>query len=670
MAQIHWAKVINGDFNDAADWTGGDVPGASNDAILDASGAAFTVTANGGETVSSIQTTSNATLQITGSFTAADGTGIGVTAGVISVQNGATLTLQGSVDDTGEIYLYGGNSPTTIVIGAGGVTLTGGFAFGAPNASAGSIVLSFLGGGQQRIIGATATTTLTNVNARITGLGDLGCGQLIIDNEAKGFIEAKGRGTLVIDTGANTIVNAGLIDAEGAPSSPYTPTEGLVESPVDNTGVLKADGAGASLIFEDAVTGSEGCAVIYGGTLQFDAYFNQDVGFTGDSGDLVLAQSQNYTREIVDFSPTGGEALDLRDIGFVSAGEATFIGTASGGVLTVTDGTHTAHITLRNRDYLGSTFVASSDGDGGTRITDTTPLHWLNPVSANFSVAADWTGGVAPGADDNAILDASGSTPYTVTASTPQSVATIQTAATATLEVTASFSATNGTGFGANAGAIIVRNASFTIGGVFDNTGLIEAITGTGGGVIVGAVDNTGILKADGGSLTVEGAVTGAGRAVIDGGTLDFTASFSQNVALTGQNSVLELGRSQSYAGVISGFGHNAGQSLDLRDIGFVSVGEAVFVGKASGGVLAVTDRTHTAHIALVGDYLASTFVASSDGHGGVTIVDSPTSTPATHPFIAAMAGFGAPTGGSTSAANATNPLADTPLATPATPHA
>jgi hypothetical protein len=39
-------------------------------------------------------------------------------------------------------------------------------------------------------------------------------------------------------------------------------------------------------------------------------------------------------------------------------------------------------------------------------------------------------------------------------------------------------------------------------------------------------------------------------------------------------------------------------------------------------GTLTVTDGSHTANIALLGNYLASTFVASSDGHGGTNVVD------------------------------------------------
>jgi hypothetical protein len=42
----------------------------------------------------------------------------------------------------------------------------------------------------------------------------------------------------------------------------------------------------------------------------------------------------------------------------------------------------------------------------------------------------------------------------------------------------------------------------------------------------------------------------------------------------------------------------------------------------SSGGTLHVTDATHTANIGLLGNYLASTFAASSDRHGGTNIVD------------------------------------------------
>ncbi len=40
-----------------------------------------------------------------------------------------------------------------------------------------------------------------------------------------------------------------------------------------------------------------------------------------------------------------------------------------------------------------------------------------------------------------------------------------------------------------------------------------------------------------------------------------------------------------------------------------------------------MTDGTHTANIALLGNYMASTFVAASDGHGGTVVHDPPSGT-------------------------------------------
>ena len=105
------------------------------------------------------------------------------------------------------------------------------------------------------------------------------------------------------------------------------------------------------------------------GTLNFKSNFNQNVAFIGTRGELELARSQSYTATITGFSTSGGTSLDLRDIGFVSANEATFNGTSTSGVLTVSDGTHAAHITL-DGDYLASTFTCSSDGNGGVLVTD------------------------------------------------------------------------------------------------------------------------------------------------------------------------------------------------------------------------------------------------------------------------------------------------------------
>ncbi len=173
------------------------------------------------------------------------------------------------------------------------------------------------------------------------------------------------------------------------------------------------------------------------------------------------------------------------------------------------------------------------------------------------------------------------------------------------------------------------------------NAGLIEATNG-GDCVIRSPVANTGTLLADGGTLTLDAAVTGSGAVDLTAGKVVIeNAGAAEAVAFTGKKGVLQLNRSQTYAGAVSGFSKTGATTLDLRDIGFVSPTEATYSGTARGGVLTVTDGAHTARIDLVGNYTASTFVASSDGAGGVDIVDPTAPAPSVQRFAAAMATLG-----------------------------
>jgi hypothetical protein len=173
---------------------------------------------------------------------------------------------------------------------------------------------------------------------------------------AAGVIDGNAATGLTLDT-FTSIVNAGTIESTGSGGV-------VIDSPVVNTGTLSVK-AGGTLAADAAVSGN-GVALIKGGALEFLSSFDEAVGFTG-GGTLELARSQAFTKAVTGFSATGATALDLRDIGFVDAGEATFSGTSTSGVLTVSDGTHTASITLKG-DYLAATFVASSDGGGGTDV--------------------------------------------------------------------------------------------------------------------------------------------------------------------------------------------------------------------------------------------------------------------------------------------------------------
>jgi hypothetical protein len=104
------------------------------------------------------------------------------------------------------------------------------------------------------------------------------------------------------------------------------------------------------------------------------------------------------------------------------------------------------------------------------------------------------------------------------------------------------------------------------------------------------------------------------------GATTEIPSAFSGAITFAGSTGTLQLDSSSSFSGTVAGL---AGQdTLDMRDINSATVQSPTYSGSASGGSLTVTDGTHIAKIALLGNYLASSFVTSSDGHGGTAIVD------------------------------------------------
>ncbi|MGC2412707.1 MAG: hypothetical protein WA459_08430, partial [Stellaceae bacterium] len=97
-------------------------------------------------------------------------------------------------------------------------------------------------------------------------------------------------------------------------------------------------------------TASGTVTFVSGGTLQLDA----GAGFTGAIKGFAIP-----------------DRIDLRGVAFGSGTPRSFIEAAShtSGTLTVTDGTHTVHLTLLGL-YTTSNFKLATDNHGGTRVTD------------------------------------------------------------------------------------------------------------------------------------------------------------------------------------------------------------------------------------------------------------------------------------------------------------
>ncbi len=203
--------------------------GFTNQGTIEAvNGAVITLTGNGGGTFnnaggiiraqagSEVQFTTDAT--IVGGLLEATGSGLFRTSGIaaavfdslsiigsVTTNSRGNITLRNTINNLGTIQINPGNASgdTALSVDATNATLTGG----------GAIVMN--GNTSTRISGA-ANATLTLNNQTIRGGGQVGSGQIVINNQANGIISADTAGRiLLVDVAsiANAFSNTGLLQA-------------------------------------------------------------------------------------------------------------------------------------------------------------------------------------------------------------------------------------------------------------------------------------------------------------------------------------------------------------------------------------------------------------------------------------------------------------------------
>ena len=273
----------------------------------------------------------------------------------IVIGDNAVLPLAGTVNNSGTIELASTGGQAKLQVLANGLTLGGG----------GHVELS--DGNGNIIAGTTPDATLTNVDNTISGAGQLGEGQLTLHNQ--GTIIASGSNALTIDTGANGVVNSGTLEATGSGGL-------VIRSDIANSGLLWANGG--SITIDGNVSGT-GSALIDGvATFEMAGAFSENVTLdSGANATLKIDHAADFRGTVAGFD--SNDVLDLADLAF---GSSTTLGYAAngnntGGILTVSDGTHAANIKLLGQ-YSATSFAMSADGVGGTLV--------FNPSSARSIV--------------------------------------------------------------------------------------------------------------------------------------------------------------------------------------------------------------------------------------------------------------------------------------------
>jgi hypothetical protein len=260
--------------------------------------------------------------------------------GTVSDNKGGTLSLLGAGGST--------NPNGTLMINAGTFALAGGtLKSGAISIASGANLL---------------------VSASYSGLANA-----ITDN---GSMTVSGNKTAVTFTGnlsgsgAINVQNNGTVTFNGAVGSETFNVSGTSKAIVNST----ANGTGSFVLL-----GS--------GSVEFGAAVSENVAFaSGATGTVKLDHSLTapFTGQLSGLSTTGTNFVDLADLTFVSGKmTASYSGTTSGGVLTVSNGTNAVALNLSG-NYVGHSWILSKDSGTGTLVADPA-------VTGSLSHAGEWS---------------------------------------------------------------------------------------------------------------------------------------------------------------------------------------------------------------------------------------------------------------------------------------
>ncbi len=413
-----------------------------------------------------------------------------------------------------------------------------------------------------------------------------------------------GGGTTVIacnfnpDGGAGTIkVATGTLAFNGLVSNFY--------GAISGAGALSIGGGGADSINAGTTINTKGWTIAQAGTdvtlnvaLSYSGFFKEQSGATltlTPSNNLTLNNSASFVDATVNGSGTlmlaGGHRVTVSG-GTVGAGAT--IDVLSRGALKLS-GTVTNSGTLM-ADGAGSTIVISGVVNGGTTEINNGIVDITKSSSEDVIFTSTGSGG----------LELAAASSYTGTVSgfggdshTNSSQFIDLTAVKFTSNVHSSFSG----------GVLTITSGTKTVATIDMSGSYVTSnfhLRAGAGGIGTIITDPSGTEQRSGNAA-----------AVIGGGTvLEVNTPASGKVTLGGGGGALQLYQSGPLTGTVERFGTKDG--IDLPNIAFgaqTTLAQSQ-IGADTGGTPTVTDGRDAAAIALLGNYMAGSFVAAADGHG------------------------------------------------------
>jgi YVTN family beta-propeller protein len=400
----------------------------------------------------------------------------------LTINNGNTLAVFGSISNAGQI-LVNETANNTFLSMAGAVSLTGG----------GTVTLSTGGSGGTAIINQ-AGGTLTNVNNALQGTGVIGSNGLTVVNQAGGIINANTAGTLVVNT--PSLTNQGLLEGTGG-------TLQLSNTYNNAGGRILSSGSGASV----QLTG----ATIQGGTLTsanggvLGTQGGASVTLDGSSqGTLTIAGTYvgaNGSTTVLKGTINNTGAIQLNETAnntFLSMATPSVSLTGNGAVTLNTGGSGGTAIINQS----GGTLTNVSNTLQGTGVIGSNGLVVTNQGTINANVPGTGSLTLNPnGLTNQGLLEATAGGTLVLSSTTANGTGTIKVnGANSTMEFVSGAVIQGGSLVSVNSGLLTVAGGStITLDGSTTQGSLTIAGTyvGTNGSttVLKGTIVNTGTIQ-------------------------------------------------------------------------------------------------------------------------------------------------------------------------------
>ncbi len=598
MALFTWKTAENGNFDTDANWLSGQIPTAIDDVAIVAAGV-YTVTSSANETINSLEMEASATLAVSaGTFAINNGSGTGGLAGTIAIGDAATLSLAGTVTNSGTIKLGSTGDTTELRLAGPSVTLEGGGTISLSNSTA------------NYIFGNSGSFRLTNVNNTIAGAGQLGDGQMVLFNG--GQIVANQLIALVLDTG-NFVSNTGILKSANTSAD----AGGLViaNTSVDNSG--KNDSGKIEAIGAHTHVDLQGATII-GGTL-----------ITSGGGII-----RTVTASTLD-GQSQGVAIKNRGIVRVSDGTAlTLDGVIDNtGTIQLTASASTTDLRLGSQAVTlegGGTLTMSNNANN--RLYGNSGAFQLLNVDNTISGAGQLGAGQLGLTNEaKGVIDANQSTALTVQTGGSLSInlGLMEDTGTGGLVLANAVDNATGTIEANGAGAHVDLAGAYVEGGTLLTAAGGSIRTGSGNatldGVTVGGATVKGTLTVtDQTSLTLDGTIHNIGtiamNAISTSGATDLRLN-SQTVTLQGGGRLTLSNDTNNRIYGNSGFYQLVNVDNIIAGAGQLGAGQITLINQAKGIVNA--DRTQALTLSTGGIPAVNTGLFEATNTGGLVIVST-----------------------------------------------